>query len=147
MDDDQFASLYEQIGRIPFFELEDSDTGDFYYRETTENGFEDSSGDWSEEAINFYKHFYYDSDYAWELLEDEDDEYGIADMVRYAVEKPAPSVKKIILEPDEMARIHSSDPAEFLRQRRLIADLALWDGWDPAQLQPYNDYLDGQKCK
>ena len=29
-----------------------------------------------------------------------------------------------------------------MRQRRLIADLALWDGWDPVELQPYIDYLD-----
>lgn len=145
LDNEQFESLYEQIGKIPFFELEDSDAGDFYYQELVNDGFHNVSGSWSEEAINFYKHFYYDSDYAWELLEDEDDEYGIADMVRYAIEKPAPSVKEIIIDPKEMAHIQNSNPEEFLRQRRLIADLALWDGWDPAQLQPYIDYLDGKE--
>lgn len=48
----------------------------------------------------------------------------------------------IIMDPKEMERIQASDSEEFLRQRRLIADLALWDGWDPVELQPYIDYLD-----
>ena len=43
-----------------------------------------------------------------------------------------------------MSEIEKNDKQEFLRQRRLIADLALWDGWDPAQLQLYIDYLDGK---
>ena len=73
---------------------------------------------------------------------DYSDEHDFADLIRGAVYKPAPSVKDIIMDPKEMERIQTSHREEFLRQRRLIADLALWDGWNPADLQPYIDYLD-----
>ena len=32
----------------------------------------------------------------------------------------------------------------FWKQTFTVADLALWDGWDPAHLQLYIDYLDGK---
>ena len=147
LDVQPFESLYKQIGRIPFFELEDSDAGVYYYQEITDEGFRSFSGDWSEEAIRFYKQEapFYSSDEIWEKLKNEkdySDEHDFADLIRGAVYKPAPSVKDIIMDPKEMERIQTFDREEFLRQRRLIADLALWDGWNPADLQPYIDYLD-----
>ena len=147
LDIQPFVSLYNQIGRIPFFELENSDAGDYYYQEITDKDFRPFPGEWSEKAIRYYKDYYqsYSSDEIWKKLEQDwyySDERDFADLIRGAVCKPAPSVKDIILDPKEKERIQASDPEEFLRQRRLIADLALWDGWDPAELQPYIDYLD-----
>lgn len=147
LDVQPFESLYKQIGRIPFFELEDSDAGVYYYQEIIDEGFRSFSGDWSEEAIRFYRYYYesYSSDEIWEKLKNEkdySDETDFADLIRGAVDKPAPSVKDIIMDPKEMERIQTSDPEEFLRQRRLIADIALWDGWDPTELQFFIDYLD-----
>ena len=147
LDVQPFVSLYNQIGKIPFFELEDSDAGDYYYREITDKDFRPFPGEWSEEAIRFFKQeaSFYSSDEIWGMLKDErdySDEHDFADMIRGAVCKPDTSTKDIILDPKEMERIQASDPEEFLRQRRLIADLALWDGWNPAELQPYIYYLD-----
>ena len=146
LDVQPFVSLYNQIGRIPFFELEDSDAGDYYYQEITDKDFKSFPGEWSEDAIRYFKDYYesYSSDEIWKKLEQDwyySDERDFAALIRGAVCKPAPSVKEIILDPKEMERIQASDPEEFLRQRRLIADLALWDGWDPDVLQPYIEYL------
>ena len=44
-----------------------------------------------------------------------------------------------------MALIQQTNPEKFQQQRRLIDDLALWSGWEPAQLQPYFDILNGKE--
>lgn len=134
-----FRSLSKQIGGLPLFVLENPDGWGHQYLEISD--FEKNDEDFTD-AVNFFTNFYDDPNHVWDLLE-EGDEY-ITDVIRGAITKPAPDSKKIISDPKKMLEIEKNDKQEFLRQRRLIADLALWDGWDPAQLQLYIDYLDGK---
>ena len=134
-----FRSLSRQIGELPFFALENPEEWGHQYIEISD--FEKDGEDFTD-AVSFFTNFYDDPDRVWELLMDGDD--YISEVIRGALSKPAPDSKKIISDPKKMSEIEKTDKQEFLRQRRLIADLALWDGWDPAQLQLYIDYLDGK---
>lgn len=138
----RFEDLSNQIGQIPFFVmLNPEETGHDYFEISN---FDKDTMDY-EDAVKFFCNYYLESDYVWELLEDKNDPYGIVDMLENAINKPAPDANQIIMNSEKMKEIQETDSEEFLRQRRLIADIVLWSGWNPKELQPFIDHINGKE--
>ena len=137
-DDANFITLYNKAN-VPFYVLQNPEEMGHCYSEIP---FNSNIKEYSD-SVNFFTNYYNDPETVWDLLDEEDD--YLAEILEGAAEKPAPDLSKIIMDPDEIQHIMATDPEKFEAQRRLIADLVLWDGWDPAKLQPYMDFLEGKE--
>ena len=137
---EDFISFQKQIGNVPFFLLECDDAFRNGYSEIIDGKLICAEDD---DAAYFYLDHYEDPSWIWDGLEEESE--WVPDLLAVAAKKPAPDIRNIIQNPIEMLKIRSNDIYSFLDQRRKIADLALWDGWNPGALQPFLDYLNGNK--
>lgn len=137
-DNAHFITLYNKAN-VPFYVLENPEEIGHCYSEIPYNRNINEYPD----SVNFFTNYYYDPETVWDKLEDED--AYLMEILECAAEKPAPDLTKIIMDPIEMQHIIETDPEKFEIQRRLIGDLVLWDGWDPAKLQPYFDFLEGEE--